>query len=108
MDGLINEMKIIFEEINKNKEELKLNIQQIFTKIRNTINAREDEILLKVDQLYNSTYIEENEISQIEKFPNKIKSTLKRGKDTLDQWKNEELNLLINNCINIEKKYCKY
>ena len=103
VDGLINEMKIIFEEINKNKEELKLNIQQIFTKIRNSINAREDEILLSVDQLYNSTYIEENEISQIEKFPNKIKSTLKQGKDTLDKWKNEELNLLINNCIVIEK-----
>ena len=31
------DLKAIFEKMNKNKEELKLNIQQIFTKIRSEI-----------------------------------------------------------------------
>ena len=34
----------------KNKEELKQNIKNIFTKIRNDLNSREDEILLEVDK----------------------------------------------------------
>ena len=33
----IKDLKVIFEKMNKNKEELKLNIQKIFTKIRSEI-----------------------------------------------------------------------
>ena len=46
----IDNLKVIFEKIIKNKEDLKLNIQQIFTKIRNELNNREDELLLEVDK----------------------------------------------------------
>ena len=38
----IKELNIIFEKIEKNKEEIKINIQKIFTKLRNVINDRED------------------------------------------------------------------
>ena len=41
----INELKRIFEEINKNIEELKMNVQTIFTKIRNVLNEKEDKLL---------------------------------------------------------------
>ena len=34
----INELKIIFQKINKNKEELKKSVQAIFTKLRNELN----------------------------------------------------------------------
>ena len=44
LEDLINQLKSLFEKINKNKEELKIKIQKIFTKIRNEINVREDEI----------------------------------------------------------------
>ena len=108
MDGLIDEIKVVFEKINKDKEELKLNIQKIFTKIRNSINEREDEILSKVDELFDNVYIKESEMNEIDKYPNKIKGLLKQGKNTIDQWnkeKNEknELSYLVNNCIDIEK-----
>ena len=49
----INELKTIFENINKSKEELKLYVQKIFTKIRSAINEREDELLLEIDNKYN-------------------------------------------------------
>ena len=47
----INELKILFEAINKNKEEHKLKIQKIFTKIRNSLNDRENQLLFEVDKL---------------------------------------------------------
>ena len=97
-------MKSVFEKINQNKEELKLNIQKIFTKIRNAINDREDELLLKVDEIFDNTYMKENEMNEIDKYPNKIKLLLTDGKNTIDQWtKQTELNSLINNCIKFEK-----
>jgi hypothetical protein len=52
----INELKILFDKINENKETLKLKIQSIFTKIRNVLNEREDEILLEVDNQFNPLY----------------------------------------------------
>ena len=40
----IEELKIIFGKMTENKDEIKLNIQKIFTKIRNNLNSREDDI----------------------------------------------------------------
>ena len=40
LQNSINELKILYEKINENKEELKLKIQKIFTKIRNILNDR--------------------------------------------------------------------
>ena len=73
VDTLINEIKVVFQKINKDKEDLKLNIQKIFTKIRNAINEREDEILLKVNQLFDNIYMKESEMNNIDKYPNKVK-----------------------------------
>ena len=38
----IDEIKILYEKINQNKEELKTKIQKVFTKIRNSLNEKED------------------------------------------------------------------
>ena len=54
IDQSINELKKIVEKINENKENIKLKIQKIFTKIRTSLNDREDELLLEVDKQYNS------------------------------------------------------
>ena len=99
-------MKNIFEQINKDKEELKLNIQKIFTRIRNAINEREDEILSKVNQLFDNVYMKENEMNEIDKYPNQVKGLLKQGKSEIEKWnsnKNNSLSSFINSCINIEK-----
>ena len=50
-------MKNLIENINKNKDELKFNIQNQFTKIRNALNEREDELLLNIDKLFDNEYI---------------------------------------------------
>ena len=96
----INQLKIIFEKINEKKEEVKLNIQKIFTKIRNSLNQREDELLLEVDK----NFISENIIKESEKLSNKIKSSLEKGKEINKEWNNNnnKLSSLINDCINIE------
>ena len=48
----INELKILFEKIDKHKEELKLKIQKIFTKIRNSLNEKEDKLLQEIDEKF--------------------------------------------------------
>ena len=56
-NGTFNNMNKLFENINENKEKLKLEIQNVFTKIRNVLNNREDELLLKVDKEYENIFI---------------------------------------------------
>ena len=99
----INKIKQLFERINENKEELKMKIQKIFTKIRNQLNNREYELLSEVDKKYEEIYFNEDIIKNYEKLPDKIKSSLKKGENILIQEnKDNNLSLLINECINIE------
>ena len=99
----IEELKIIFDKVNENKTELKLNIQKIFTKLRNYLNEREDELLSEVDNHFNNLYFKEDTIKNCEKLPNKIKISLEKGKNIDNEWnKKDKLISLINDCINIE------
>jgi len=102
LQKIINDLKIIIEKIDKNKEELKMNIKNLFTKIRNTLNDKEDELLLKIDKKYNKLSINEEIIKEIDKFPNKIKLSFEKGKEIENNWNNNKLNSLINDCLNIE------
>ena len=99
----IDEIKKIFEKINEDKELLKMNIQKIFTKLRNEVNNREDELLKDVDNKYEELYFNENIIKESEKLPNKIKTSLDKGKLIEDNLNQKKLNSLINDCLNIEK-----
>ena len=104
INELINQLKAIYEKINKDKEEIKSKIQNIFTKIRNIINDREEELLLEVDKQYIDTYFNENILTDCEKLPDKIISSLNNGKKMNEKWNEEnKLNILIHDCINIEK-----
>ena len=99
----INKIKNIYEQINGRKEELKLKIQKIFTKIRNIINNREDQLLLEIDNKYNEKYLKEESFKQIEKFPDKIKTLIKKGKLIDNEWNDDnKLNIIIKDCIDIE------
>ena len=102
IEDSINEIKGFFEKINKNKEELKLEIQKLFTKIRNELNNREDQLLLEVDRKYDEIYFNEEIVKKSEKLPIKIKTSLEKGKKLDNLNKDDKLNLLINECINIE------
>ena len=105
LNDKINAIKLSYEKIEKSKEELKIHIQNIFTKIRNALNNREDELLEELDKKYNELYVNEEMIKTCDKLPNKIKILLGKGKEIENNFeqKNNKLNLLINNCLNIEK-----
>ena len=98
----INKLKNIFEEINMKKEEMKLQIQQIFTKIRNELNNREDYLLQKIDKKFENTFIKEENIKKYEKLPNKIKKVLDEINSVNKEWNIEKLNFFLNSCDNIE------
>ena len=98
----INELKKQIELLNHNKENLKINISKIFTKIRSNLNEREDELLKEIDKQSNELFIRENNIKEWEKLPEKINLSLEIGKKLNDQWNNNKLNYIINNCLNIE------
>ena len=102
IESSINKLKIISENIKENKDSLKLKIQKIFTKIRNSINEREDELLLEVDNKYNKLFLGEEMIEACEKLPNKIKISLKKAEIKENEWNKENNINLIYNCINIE------
>jgi len=102
IDESINKLKEILQKVEKDKENLKLKVQKIFTKIRNNLNDREDELLLEIDKLFNNKFFNEEIINNGEKLPKKIKASLEKGKLINKEWDNNNLNLYINYCINIE------
>ena len=97
-----NELNTLFNKIDKDKENLKLSMQKIFTKIRNAINEREDELLNEIDDIFNKKFIDENLMKEGEKLPNKIKLTLERVKSMNIELNDNNLNKYINDCIIIE------
>ena len=84
LEGKFNEnmknLKEIFDKIEKDKEDLKIKIQNIFTKIRNVINEREEKLISEIDNLYNKKYLNEDIIKKREKLPKQIKLFLEKGK----------------------------
>ena len=104
MDALfpVNMVNSLFDKINENKEKIKNKIQDLFTKIRNVLNEREDELLLEIDKLFDNKYFREEVIKDSQKLPNKIKTLLEKGKNIEKNPNDLKLNYLINDCINIE------
>jgi len=104
LEQSIIELKKILEENNQKREELKVEIQKIFTKIRNALNYREDKLLLEVDKQFNDKFLFEDIIKKIDKLPNLVKISLEKGKLIVEQWKNKnnKIDSLINDCLNIE------
>ena len=99
----ITELTKVFQKINLNKENLKIEIQKIFTQLRNEINQREDELLLEIDQKFDNLFFKEDFIKESNMLPKKIKLSLEKGKNINNDWNDEnKLILLINDCINIE------
>ena len=99
----LDSIKLIYEKMNEKKENLKINVQKVFTKIRSEINNREDQLLSEIEQMYDKLFIKEELIKEREKLPNKIKLVLEKGKRIIGDLDNEnKTSLIINDCINIE------
>jgi hypothetical protein len=99
----INKLKNILKKINENKDALKTEVQKEFTKLRNALNDREDELILEIDKQYEQFYLDEDIEKISEKMPNTIKISLEKGKKIDGEWKNDNLKPIISDCINIEK-----
>ena len=102
VDNSVNLFKEFHLKINEQKEEMKLSIQKIFTKIRNELNRREDKLLSEVDEQFDNNYFKEDLIKKCENLPEKIKSSLDKVKniDIIDDENN--IALFINDCISVE------
>ena len=94
LNELNNNLKNELEKINKKKEDLEINIQNIFTKIRNELNKVEDEYLDAINNNYNEINLDKK-IKENEILLNKIKSAT-----------NNKIvqNSLIEECKNIDIK----
>ena len=101
-NNIMKEILEVSQKIENDKDNLKLKIQNIFTKIRNTLNEREEELLLKVDEIYNNKYFSEDIIKKAEKLPKQIELSLKKGKLLDKEWDENHIYSYINDCINIE------
>ena len=100
----IKEIKNTFVKINTSKENIKLKIQKIFTKIRTQLNQREDELYKILEQKFDTIFFKEDIVIECDKLPNKIKTSLEKGKNidfNLNK-DNNKINSLINDCLNIE------
>ena len=51
-----------------------MEIQKIFTNIRNNLNNREDELLIEVDKEFYKLFGDENIIKEGEKLPEKLRN----------------------------------
>ena len=103
----MNEFQKIFDQINNDKEEIKLKISNMFTKVRNVLNEREDKLMVEIDKLYNDLFFKEDIIKEGEKLQNKIRESLDIGQSLNNNWDNKNVKLSIYNCLNIENNIKK-
>ena len=103
MEESIKKLKEIFLNVIKSKEEIKTKISKIFTKLRDLLNEREDQLLLELNNMYNNLYFKEDLIKNGEEISKQINSFLEKGKILNNEWENNnKLISNINDCINIE------
>ncbi|KAL6590740.1 hypothetical protein U3516DRAFT_855892, partial [Neocallimastix sp. 'constans'] len=96
------ELKEVLNKIEKTKEELKITVQKIFTELRSALNNREDELLFDIDQKIDNTFLDKEIVKRGEVDPNRIKEVLIKGKKIEEEWNNDNLKEMINDCINLE------
>ena len=101
-DDSMKKLKLIFQAIKKNKEQMKSDIRDIFIIIKNTIEERERELLLEIDNYFNSKYFDEGIIKKVEKLPEQIILSIKKGHAIDKEWDDDNLRSYINECIKIE------
>ena len=98
----INKLKGIFDKMSESKEDVKMKISKIFTKLRNLINEREDKLLTEIDELYEKSFFKEDLIRKGEKISIQIKNLMDKKNLINEEWDNKILVERINDCINIE------
>ena len=102
-------MKKTLDEIDEQKEMIKLKIMKTFTELRNALNNREDELLNEIDKRFKEIYFNEKLINENQKIENQIKIYLDKKKNMnintcdINQFINE-IDILDKNGENLENK----
>ena len=108
LEQTTNQLKALYEQINKQKEEIILDIQKYFTKLRSALNEREDKLIEEVEQKFKNLFFDDDIVKECDKLPNNIKKCLDSGKEIKDKWNKEnELSYVINCCIEFENNLNK-
>ena len=102
LENSINDLKKIMERKEEEKEKSKLEIQNIFTKIRTALNDKEDKLLIEIDKKFQNVLINDEIIKESKNFFNKVKISIDKGKIIEKEWNINPLSSIINDCINIE------
>ena len=103
----VTKLKVLFDERDKDKEDIKLKIQNVFTKIRNLLNDKEKQLLLEVDVKFKNIFAKDEIIEESQKFPNKIKTSLEKGKLIDKEWNINNFNTFIIDCTEVENNMKK-
>ena len=102
-DESINCLKKIFDEKQKEKENLKFKIQTIFNKIKKELNKREEEFFSEIDEIYTESYFSDDLIKKSRILSKKIQESIEECKEIIKKWdEQEKLSLCINTYLNIE------
>ena len=70
----IEDLKRVIEKSDRDKENMKLKIQKIFTQIRNALNKREDQLLINIDKKFDRYLIKIELLKEGIDLPKKIKA----------------------------------
>ena len=104
---ILKDARNIYERINPTKEDIVMNIKNLFHNFRILLDKREKELLDEVEEVYSKKFFNDKFIKESNKFSTKIKYNIDKGKNVLAKWdeaeKNGKIILLVNDCINIEK-----
>ena len=98
----ISDLNSLYENISTKKESLIKKIHEIFTKLRNVINAKEDEALSVLEKQFNDLFFKEDLLKKYEKMPKLILDYLNKGQNLEMGWDKGRLSQQIDQCIKIE------
>ena len=103
----IEDLKRVIEKSDRDKENMKLKIQKIFTQIRNALNKREDQLLINIDKKFDRYLIKKELLKEGIDLPKKIKANLEKANIIDKEWAKNKLSLLMNDYSKIENDLSK-
>ena len=75
LDQSINKFDLFKIETNKEKENLKSKIKNVFLKLKHLLEERENQLLLELEKEYNKIFLDEKIIKENQKLPLKLKNS---------------------------------
>ena len=102
----------LFQKLNQNKEKIIVKNQEIFKKLRNTLNNRENELLSEIEKICDNLIFNEKNVKENENLISSVNISLQKGKELFNEWNNNlnkdnKLSKIINDCIILENNIKK-